>query len=65
MVEKILARLVAFPSVVGTPKAPNTEWIICGRGDIARGYRGDKYITRAEFDECLAMILTPGERLCA
>ena len=56
---------VSYGTEAGLFQEAGFHAIICGPGDIARAHRPDEYITRGELDECLAMILTLGERLCA
>ena len=56
---------VSYGTEAGLFQEAGFDAIICGPGDIARAHRPDEYITRGELDECLAMILTLGERLCA
>lgn len=64
----LLARLTGSPPIpavsygteAGLYQAAGIDAIICGPGDIARAHKPDEYITRAELDECTALL----ERLC-
>jgi acetylornithine deacetylase/succinyl-diaminopimelate desuccinylase-like protein len=77
-VEEILARLIAFPSVVGTPNEAIVNWvrgycqaagaevaIIPGPEGISRAHRADEYIEIGELAACQRMIEDLGARLAA
>jgi acetylornithine deacetylase len=69
-VEDILATLIAFPSVVGTPKAglfrqAGIDAIICGPGDISRAHRPGEYTKIGELAACQKLIENFATRLAA
>ncbi|MET0258830.1 MAG: acetylornithine deacetylase [Methylobacterium sp.] len=60
-----LVPAVSYGTEAGLFQAAGLDAIICGPGDIARAHRPDEYVTRGELGDCLHMILSLGERLCA